>query len=86
MGGFSDELKYYVIVRHHDVTSWQCQFKFLTFIIIFHQTGQLWRSVTNVAIDAEDLRFNSQAGQIRHRVANGSPPLRRFFRPVLPKR
>ena len=32
-----------------------------------------------VAIDVEGLRFNSQAGQIGHSVANGSLPLRRFF-------
>ena len=31
------------------------------------------------AIDAEGLGFNSQAGQIGHSVANGSPPMRRFF-------
>ena len=55
-------------------------------LIIFHQTGRLKRSAEDVAIDAEDLRFNFQTGQIGHSVANGSPPLRRFFGPVLPKR
>ena len=33
----------------------------------------------DLAIDAEGLGFNSQAGQIKHSVANGSQPLRRFF-------
>ena len=32
------------------------------------------------------LEFNSQAGQIEHSVANGSPPLLRFFGAVLPRR
>ena len=35
-------------------------------------------------MDAEGLRFNSQAGQIGHTIANGSPPLRRFFGAALP--
>ena len=35
---------------------------------------------------AEGLGFNSQAGQSGHNVANGSPPLRRFFEAVLPRR
>ena len=38
------------------------------------------------AIDAEGLGLNSQAGQVRHSVANGSQPLRRFFGAALPKR
>ena len=77
-----DDVKYYVILRHYNVTSLAvCQFRFLTFMIIFHQTGRLYRSVTDVAIDAEDFGFNSQAGQIRHSVTNGSPSLRRFFGP-----
>ena len=32
------------------------------------------------------LGFESQAGQIRHSVANGSPPLRRFFGAVFFRR
>ena len=28
---------------------------------------------------AESQRFKSQAGQVGHSVANGSPPLRHFF-------
>ena len=32
------------------------------------------------------LGFDSKASQIRHSVANGSPPLRRFLRAVLPRR
>ena len=31
-------------------------------------------------------RFDSRAGQIGHSVANGSPPLRRFFGAVLFRR
>ena len=31
------------------------------------------------------LGFNSRAGQIDHSVANGSPPLRRFFGVALPQ-
>ena len=70
MGGVSvtshrDDVK---ILRHHDVTS-------LAGSIIFHQTELLWRSFKDVAIHAEDLEFDSQAGQIGHSVANGSPPL-----------
>ena len=41
--------------------------------------------IKDIAIDAEGLGFNSQAGQIGHSVANGSPPLRRFFGAALPK-
>ena len=33
----------------------------------------------NYCTDARDLRFDSQAGQIRHSVVNNSPPLRCFF-------
>ena len=39
-----------------------------------------------VAIDVEGLELNSQAGRIGHTVANGSPPLRRFFGAALPRR
>ena len=42
--------------------------------------------VKNVAIDAEGLRFVSQAGQIGHSVANGLPLLQRFFGAALPRR
>ena len=31
--------------------------------------------VRHIALGAEDLRFDSRAGQIGHSVANGSPPL-----------
>ena len=40
----------------------------------------------NNAICAGGLGFDSRAGQIGHSVANGSPPLRRFFGAVLPRR
>ena len=33
----------------------------------------------NAFSGAEDLRFKSRVGQIRHSVANGSPPLQIFF-------
>ena len=42
-------------------------------LIIFQQTSRLERRVQDVAIDAEDLGFNSQAGQIGHSETNGSP-------------
>ena len=41
-------------------------------VIIFQQTGRLQRSVGDVAIDAEGLRFNSQVGQIGH--SSGAKP------------
>ena len=40
----------------------------------------------DLAINAEGLGLNSQAGQIEHSVANGSQPLRRFFGAALPRR
>ena len=40
----------------------------------------------DVAIDAEGLGLNSQAGQVGHSVANGSPPLWRFFGAALLRR
>ena len=43
-------------------------------------------SATLPTIDVEGLGFNSQAGRIGHTVANGSPPLRRFFGAALPMR
>ena len=55
-------------------------------LMIFQQTGRLEGSVKDVAIDAKGLWFNSQAGQIGHSVANGSPPLCRFFGAVLSRR
>ena len=42
--------------------------------------------VKHLAIDAEGLGLNSQAGQIGHSVANGSQPLRRFFGAALLRR
>ena len=42
-----------------------------------------WRSLKVIAIGAVGLEFNSRAGQIRHSIDNGSPPLRRFFGAVL---
>ena len=38
-----------------------------------------WHSGTDIAIGAEGRGFDSLADQIGHSVANGSPPLRRFF-------
>ena len=37
-------------------------------LIIFQQTDRLQHSVKDIAIDAEDLRFNSQARQIEHSI------------------
>ena len=39
----------------------------------------------DIAIGAGGLGFDFWAGQIGHRVANDSPPLRHFFGAVLPK-
>ena len=38
-----------------------------------------WSSGQPFVSEAGSLRFNSWAGQIGHSVANGLPPLRRFF-------
>ena len=55
--------------------------------MIFNKPAGYSAVVKDVAIDAESLRFNSQAGQIGHTViANGSPPLRRFFGAALSRR
>ena len=35
--------------------------------------------VRDIAINEEDLGCDPRVGQIGHSVANGSPPLRRFF-------
>ena len=40
----------------------------------------------HIAIDVGGLGFDYRVGQIGHSVANGSPPLRRFFGAVLLKR
>ena len=40
----------------------------------------------DIAIGAEDLEIDFRAGQIGQGVANGLPPLRRFFGVVLPRR
>ena len=37
-------------------------------------------------MSAGGVGFDSQVGQIGHSVANGSPPLQRFFEAVLPRR
>ena len=39
-----------------------------------------------LSVGAGGQGFDSQAGQIGRIVANGAPPLRRFFRNGLPKR
>ena len=41
-------------------------------------------AVQHNAIPAKDLEFDSRADQIRHIVANDSPPLRCFFGAVFP--
>ena len=40
----------------------------------------------HAVLDAGGLGFESRAGQIGQNVANGSPPLVRFFGAVLPRR
>ena len=39
-----------------------------------------WLSGNAFIFGAGGLRFKSWAGQIEHSVANGSPPLRHFFK------
>ena len=39
-----------------------------------------WSSGNEFVFGAGGLRFKSRAGQIEHSVANGSPPLRHFFK------
>ena len=38
-----------------------------------------WSSGYALVSRVGELRFKSQAGQLRHSVANGSPPLPHFF-------
>ena len=40
----------------------------------------------DIALGAGGSEFVSQAGQVEHSVANGSPLLSRFFGAVLPRR
>ena len=42
--------------------------------------------VKDIAVDMGSLGFDSLAGQIAHSIANCSPPLRRFFAAMLPRR
>ena len=42
--------------------------------------------IEDIAIGTVNLRFHSLAGYIGRIVVNGSPPLRRFFEAVLPRR
>ena len=43
-------------------------------------------AVKYIALGAGDLGFDSRVGKVKHSVVNWSPPLRRFFVMVLPKR
>ena len=43
-------------------------------------------AVQDIAIGAGGHNFDSRAGQIGSSVANGLPPLRCFFGPILPRR
>ena len=40
----------------------------------------------NIAVGAVGHKFDFRTGQIEPGVANGSPPLQRFFEAVLPRR
>ena len=60
-------------------------------LVLVHLVSSV--AVQRIAIGAGGLAFNSRAGQIDHSVgqsglvkSNGSPPLRRFFGAVLPRR
>ena len=57
---------------------------FKLLFIIFDRPVSL--VVKGTAVGAGGLGFNFRAGQIGHSVANGSPPLRCFFRAVLLRR
>ena len=47
---------------------------------------KVFRSVVkHIATGAEGLWFDSGDGQIKRSVANGWPPMRRFFRTVSPR-
>ena len=55
----------------------------------FHVKARMfWRNPMDkdTAIGARGLGFHSQAGQIGHSFANGSPPLQCFFGAVVPRR
>ena len=60
----------------------------LTSVIQHHQIKHRPVSsvVKHVAIGTRGLGFDSRTGQFEHRVTDGSPPLRRFFGTVLPRR
>ena len=51
-----------------------------------HSNKRNWLKVVDTVIGPESPGLDSWVGQIRNRVANGSPPLRSFFRAVLSRR
>ena len=57
--------------------SWRC-LNFFRWINFFLPAS--WSSGNAFVSGAGGLRFKSQAGQIGHSIANGSPPLRHFFK------
>ena len=50
-----------------------------------HTTWPSELLIKKIATGAGGLEFDSRAGQIGHSVANGSPPLQRILRAVLPR-
>ena len=60
-----------------------------TVVTVANDIISLYRSVTvvmkDIVIDAEGLGIDSRSSYIGHSVTNGSPPLRCFFRAVLPR-
>ena len=50
----------------------------------FFFNGSAISVVNLISVDPSGLCFDSRAGRVGHSVANGSPPLRRFFGAVLP--
>ena len=64
-----------------------CSVNLVFYILIkfLKQLGNYSVVLKDFAIDAEGLGLNSQAGQIRHSVANGSQLLRHFFGAALPR-
>ena len=66
-----------------DPFAWDFRYYMVSWINGSRQVGLVVKDIT---IDARGLWFVSQAGQIGHSVANGSPPLRCFFGAVLSRR
>ena len=54
--------------------------------VVYRYFAGVGSVVKYIAISAGGLWFESRANQVEPNFANGSPPLRRFFGAVLPRR